>query len=639
MIKICALVLSSILALTPAMPVAKAPLDQGFTLSQQAESEYVYRICGRNRYETSVEISKQGWPEGAQTVVLARGDDYADALTGAPLAFALDAPILLSHYNRLTDSVREEISRLGASHAVILGGEGVISPEVAAILEGMGLFVERIGGRNRYQTAEIIAEEMENLMDCDTAMVAYGLDFPDALAAASYAALYGYPILLTKRDELPDASKSALKGLKIQEVFIIGGPSVVDEMVYDNIINEIEGSVTRLSGSNRYETASALAEHFGTPSNEYYLATGLDFADAVAGGVLVAKNQGSLLLTSSKLPTASAEILLKNAPQETYLFGGTSVISEDTQNLIKTIVEPVRTFKSSDFKDDFLEISFLDANTIKLSGATKANKDRILFTIEDNDGSEVVREYLQVQADNTYSSEFNIDLADGNYAASVFMAARGDYTYWSVYLGIPIKVFNTQPSFVKPLIFLDNLIKYEPYGKVRSEHLELYLSEEDTETITNLAVEITKGKQSDYDKALSISEWVADNIYYDMDAYYSGSYLTDVMSTLELRRSVCSGYANLTAALLRSINIPAKIVSGFALGLGTSGTWDGVYHDSSNHAWNEAYVDGRWIIIDTTWNSSNIYENEEYYPREKDYRYFDPLILAFSYTHKINYND
>ena len=638
MIKICALVLSSILALTPAMPAAKAPLDHDFTVSQQAESEYVYRICGRNRYETSVEISKQGWLEGAKTVVLARGDDYADALTGAPLAFALDAPILLSHYNRLADSIREEISRLGASHAVILGGEGVISPEVVAILDGMGLIVERIGGRNRYQTAEIIAGEMEKLMDCDTAMVAYGLDFPDALAAASYAAQYGYPILLTKHDELPEASKAALSELEIQDVFIIGGPSVVGESVYYNIINEIDGSVSRLSGSNRYETASALAEHFGTPSNEFYLATGLDFADAVAGGVLVAKNQGSLLLTSSKLPVASAEILLKNAPQETYLFGGTSVISEDTQNLVKKIVEPVRTFKSSELKDDFIEISFPDENTIRVTGASKA-KDRILLIIDDKDGYEVAREYLQVQEDNTYSSEFNIVLADGKYSVSVYMAARGDNTYWSVYLGIPISVFNSLPSFLKPLIYLDNLIKYDPYGKVRSEHLELYLSEEDTETITNLAVEITKDKLRDYDKALAISEWVSDNIYYDMDAYYSGSYLTDVMSTLELRRSVCSGYANLTAALLRSINIPAKIVFGFALGMGTSGSWDGVYHDDPNHAWNEAYVDGRWIIIDTTWNSNNTYMDGEYYAREKDYRYFDPLILVFSYTHKIIDNE
>ncbi|HBI55793.1 MAG TPA: hypothetical protein DDY38_03070, partial [Firmicutes bacterium] len=70
---------------------------------------------------------KQGWPDGAQTVVLARGDDYADALAGVPLAYQLNAPILLTHTNRLITSTKDEIIRLGANKVIILGGTGAVS--------------------------------------------------------------------------------------------------------------------------------------------------------------------------------------------------------------------------------------------------------------------------------------------------------------------------------------------------------------------------------------------------------------------------------------------------------------------------------------------------------------------------------
>ena len=150
------------------------------------------RIQGGNRFETAVEVSKAGW-EQAEVVVLARGDDFADALAGIPLAYALDAPILLTHSQRLVAATRAEIQRLGAERIIILGGPGAISGEVEEQLVGMGLAVERINGDNRFQTAAKIAEH-ETLSQAATAVLAYGMDYPDALAAASYAARNGFPL-------------------------------------------------------------------------------------------------------------------------------------------------------------------------------------------------------------------------------------------------------------------------------------------------------------------------------------------------------------------------------------------------------------------------------------------------------------
>ena len=167
----------------------------------------VPRIAGSNRYTTAVQVSQKGW-ETAGTVVLARGDSFPDSLAGIPLAYQLDAPILLTHSNRLPAETRAEILRLQADKVVILGGTGAISAAVEAELRAMGLVVERIGGSNRFETAIQIAEKMGSF---DTAFLVSGLDFPDALSAASYAAQRGYPILLTGSGALNQATQNYIQ--------------------------------------------------------------------------------------------------------------------------------------------------------------------------------------------------------------------------------------------------------------------------------------------------------------------------------------------------------------------------------------------------------------------------------------------
>src|SRR5699024_9513473 len=101
-------------------------------------SEKTNRIKGDLRYDTAVETSQAGWAD-ADTVVLARGDEYADALAGVPLAYKLDAPILLTPTKELWDATADEIDRLGADNVVILGGKGAVSTNVEKALTDKGL--------------------------------------------------------------------------------------------------------------------------------------------------------------------------------------------------------------------------------------------------------------------------------------------------------------------------------------------------------------------------------------------------------------------------------------------------------------------------------------------------------------------
>ena len=154
-------------------------LDEIGTVKQSDEARIVEadaeRIQGENRYETSVKISQEGW-KSADTVVIARGDSFPDALAGAPLAYKYDAPILLTQTGSLNPLVKEEIKRLGAEKVYILGGTSAVSNYVEFQLEGMKLDVDRVSGDNRYDTASNIAALLGG--SPDKAIIANGMKLP-----------------------------------------------------------------------------------------------------------------------------------------------------------------------------------------------------------------------------------------------------------------------------------------------------------------------------------------------------------------------------------------------------------------------------------------------------------------------------
>ncbi|MBO1911375.1 cell wall-binding repeat-containing protein, partial [Microvirga sp. 3-52] len=167
----------------------EAPEEPG----EPEDPEKMSRISGIDRYQTALEISSEGW-ESAETVIIARGNDFADALAGVPLAHAFEAPILLTLTDELSDNVLAEIERLGATQAIVLGGNAAVSENVSKELVNANIHVTRAGGDDRFATAAAIAELIAP-DGADEVVIANGMDFPDALSVASHAAQAGTPIL------------------------------------------------------------------------------------------------------------------------------------------------------------------------------------------------------------------------------------------------------------------------------------------------------------------------------------------------------------------------------------------------------------------------------------------------------------
>jgi putative cell wall-binding protein len=294
----------------------------------------VKRLAGDDRYKTAVKVSQAGWTT-AGTVILARGDDFADAVAGVPLAHQLNAPILLTQTNSIVPAIIEEITRLKAERVIILGGPGAISDNVRGEFERIGLTVERIEGADRYETAVRIAERMvREGAEFDTAFIAVGTNFADALAASSYAAMRGQPILLTDTNYLPQATKDAIANLGIKNTVVCGGPGAVSESVFDELPNP-----KRVYGNDRYLTALELAKEFMPKSTKHvYIATGLDFPDAVAGGVLAAKNNSGVLLVQGNQTVPIQQIqdfYVEHGFTGATMFGGSSVVSSELEQWFK----------------------------------------------------------------------------------------------------------------------------------------------------------------------------------------------------------------------------------------------------------------------------------------------------------------
>lgn len=285
------------------------------------------RLAGPDRFATAAAVAVASFPDGATSVLLARGGEYADALAASALAGVAEAPILLTADDELSDPARAAIDALAATDVVILGGIAAISPAVEAELVAVDLRVSRIEGPDRYATGAAIARRVASgqgvgqLDDLSSAFLASGNDYPDALAAGAIAYVSGAPILLSPPDALSDATAEAIQDLEVEQVFMLGGVNALSDDV-SNQLEQLGVSVRRIGGANRLETATLLAE-FGAQQTtldprSIVLVRGDAFPDALAASPFAGETRSLILLTQTAdvLGEETAGWLLENCDSD-----------------------------------------------------------------------------------------------------------------------------------------------------------------------------------------------------------------------------------------------------------------------------------------------------------------------------------
>lgn len=178
---------------------------------------------------------------------------------------------------------------------------------------------------------------------------------------------------------------------------------------------------------------------------------------------------------------------------------------------------------------------------------------------------------------------FPLTEGDGKYTVKVFENTTG--TKYAQAYSCPLELKLT--SEFSPFLYPNQYVNFNDNSKVVAK-----------------AAELTKGMTTDLDRVTAIYHYVINNITYDYElaATVASGYLPDVDKILESGKGICFDYAAVMASMLRSQNIPCKLIVGYA------GT---VYH-----AWINVYIDG------VGWVDHLIYFNGE------DWSMMDPTFVS-----------
>ena len=327
------------------------------TPEPEPEARELKRIAGVDADETAAAISQEGF-ESSKYAIIARWDDFADAMSASGLAGTLNCPILLTRLDALSEVTAKELERLGAETVYVIGGTGAISEQIDKDLDGISTVKthERIWGEYSWDTslecAEAISAHDGN--PNSEAIVAVSFNFQDALSISSYAYAYKVPLLLEDNSygvagTLTDSAVSYINDTD-GTIWVAGGYVAVGRETVEGVFTDRD--ITRLWGWDGYDTSNQIATYM-TENNllsvdTVGIASGGQKAngvDALAGAALIGKQGGVMLLANAnsdmealnyvtidagKDSNGAASFLAENGSEvrDTYVLGGTVVAPE-----------------------------------------------------------------------------------------------------------------------------------------------------------------------------------------------------------------------------------------------------------------------------------------------------------------------
>ena len=296
------------------------------------------RYAGTTRYGTAAAIAGQDDFKGATTAILATGENFPDALAASGVAGAnTPSPIVLTQSKTYTTAAHDALNSFtNVTKVIIVGGTSAISTDVENKVKADGFTVSRLAGTNRFGTAAAIAGAAGTpgtVGGKATALIANGLNYPDALAGGTISYAAHLPILLVTPNSIPAETQKALTDNGIKHAIILGGTAAVSDAVKTQLDAATGSASDRVAGTNRFGTAAAVGEwaktNLGWAPAEILLASGVNFPDALAGGPLGGLRHAPILLLAS-VPDETKKFATDhgNSIARVECLGGTAPCSE-----------------------------------------------------------------------------------------------------------------------------------------------------------------------------------------------------------------------------------------------------------------------------------------------------------------------
>lgn len=291
-------------------------------------------LAGGNRYETATKISYEGWRNGSYEVILVNGISLVDALSSTTYAKKHNAPILLTEKDNIPNDTLRELKRLNCSKVTIIGGEKAISSKVVKKLGSMNIAVNRIAGRDRFETSVKVASSIGYV---DKVAIVNGINgLADAMSVAAPAARDNMAIILCDGKTIKYGKNLIESSAKN---YVIGGTKVISEELKKDV------SGIRLAGKNRNATNGKVLETFYKDIDIFKVYVAKDgskreneLVDALALGPLAGKNQCPVMLVGQYLDEYQAKYLCTKESKQVIQVGG-GVSKESISQIRKQLNE------------------------------------------------------------------------------------------------------------------------------------------------------------------------------------------------------------------------------------------------------------------------------------------------------------
>lgn len=310
------------------------------------------RIDAQNRFETAKKIKEKEF-KNADTAVIVNSNEFSDSISATNISNG-KSPILYTDSNKLDNLTKEALN--GIKKVYITGGEKTISSKVVKELNGLGIEVIRVKGKDRYDvnaksatTSHPVSNKKQNVV------IASGENFADSISSTSLAKKKNAPVLLVKKNEVPKSIKEYLnsfrkKGL-LGDITIVGGENSVSKVV-ENELSKLS-KVTRIAGDDRYQTSVKVAKHVGVNSERTIVASGEKFVDVLAASPVAQKYNAPIVLVkkmdvprnedykTQEQKSNSVESFFKQNKSKimhTMVFGGKNTIDNFVVNGIKDLL-------------------------------------------------------------------------------------------------------------------------------------------------------------------------------------------------------------------------------------------------------------------------------------------------------------
>jgi len=235
-------------------------------------------------------------------------------------------------------------------------------------------------------------------------------------------------------------------------------------------------------------------------------------------------------------------------------------------------ISPIDISKSS---MGIIGVQYASANDSRLK--VMIEKDNVRYTYNLN--NDEMEEYFPLQ------------LQDGIYKISILENTQGNRFRYLLTKSVDVDLYNTNKTFLQSM----QLVNWD-------ESMKAIIKAE----------ELTKDLETDGEKVKAIYEYIINNIKYDYTKIgnLAFDYLPQIDETFTTNKGICYDFASIFAGMLRSIGIPTKLVKGYTENV------------EGYHAWNEVYLDGKWIVVDTSYDSQMV-ENGKKHSMIKDAKEYD----------------